>query len=51
MIEHCFSRNIDALDGAFAEIHKSIFDATKWVGLTLVGGPNPRMGGELTLKV
>ncbi|KAJ7899112.1 hypothetical protein B0H14DRAFT_3124168 [Mycena olivaceomarginata] len=43
--------NIDALDGAFAEIHKSIFDATKWVGLTLVGGPNPRMGGELTLKV
>ncbi|KAJ7686446.1 hypothetical protein B0H14DRAFT_3534564 [Mycena olivaceomarginata] len=42
---------IDALETTLAEIHKAIFLASGWTGITLVGGPNPRMGGDLTLKV
>ncbi|KAJ7225246.1 hypothetical protein B0H12DRAFT_1240680 [Mycena haematopus] len=42
---------IDSLDGMLAEVHKAVFNASKWIGVTLVGGPNPRMGGDLTLKV
>jgi hypothetical protein len=44
-------RGIDALETTLAEIHKAIFLASGWTGITLVGGPNPRMGGDLTLKV
>ncbi|KAK7028434.1 hypothetical protein R3P38DRAFT_3190020 [Favolaschia claudopus] len=42
---------IDALETLFAAVHKVIFQAMGWVGFTVCGGPNPRMNGELTLKV
>ncbi|KAJ7866846.1 hypothetical protein B0H14DRAFT_2573269 [Mycena olivaceomarginata] len=42
---------IDVLETMLAEVHKAIFLATGWTPFTLVGGPNPRMGGDLTLKV
>ncbi|KAJ6479853.1 hypothetical protein C8R45DRAFT_1216293 [Mycena sanguinolenta] len=44
-------RAIDALDGVFADIHRGAHSASGWVGMTLIGGPNPRMNGDLTLKV
>ncbi|KAK7039795.1 hypothetical protein R3P38DRAFT_3391214 [Favolaschia claudopus] len=42
---------IDALETLVAAVHKVIYQATGWVGMTIVGGPNPRLNGELTLKV
>jgi hypothetical protein len=44
-------RGIDVLETTLAEIHKAIFLASGWTGITPVGGPNPQMGGDLTLKV
>ncbi|KAJ7849377.1 hypothetical protein B0H14DRAFT_2582509 [Mycena olivaceomarginata] len=42
---------IDALDNVFTKVHKAAHQATKWVGMTVVGGPNPRLGGELSMKI
>ncbi|KAJ7721145.1 hypothetical protein B0H16DRAFT_1738469 [Mycena metata] len=42
---------IDAVEGVYADIHRATFSATGWVGMTILGGPNPRMDGELTLKI
>ncbi|KAJ6510907.1 hypothetical protein C8R45DRAFT_1162115 [Mycena sanguinolenta] len=44
-------QGIDALDGVFTDIHKASNLASGWVGMTIFGGPNPRMNGKLTLKV
>jgi hypothetical protein len=35
----------------YSDIHKATYDATKWVGMSIIGGPNPRMGGDLTVKM
>ncbi|KAJ6614469.1 hypothetical protein B0H10DRAFT_2221204 [Mycena sp. CBHHK59/15] len=42
---------IDAVDAVFSDIHKAVFKAAGWVGMSISGGPNPRMGGDLTMKV
>ncbi|KAJ6449956.1 hypothetical protein C8R45DRAFT_947073 [Mycena sanguinolenta] len=42
---------IDALDGVFTEVHKVAHATTGWVGISICGGPNPRMNGELTMKI
>ncbi|KAJ7351341.1 hypothetical protein DFH08DRAFT_806064 [Mycena albidolilacea] len=42
---------IDALDGVYSDIHKATYTATEWVGMSIFGGPNPRMGGQLTMKI
>ncbi|KAJ6448654.1 hypothetical protein C8R45DRAFT_947870 [Mycena sanguinolenta] len=42
---------IDALDGVFTELQKAVHAASGWVGMSICGGPNPRMNGELTLKI
>ncbi|KAJ6548367.1 hypothetical protein B0H19DRAFT_1265204 [Mycena capillaripes] len=42
---------IDALESVCSEIHKGTFQASGWVGMSIMGGPNPRMNGDLTMKV
>ncbi|KAJ7130010.1 hypothetical protein C8R43DRAFT_957220 [Mycena crocata] len=42
---------IDMLENVCSDVHRAIFSATGWVGMTLLGGANPRMGGELALKI
>ncbi|KAJ6494480.1 hypothetical protein C8R45DRAFT_1212436 [Mycena sanguinolenta] len=44
-------QGVDGLDGMFADVHRGAYFASGWVGMTIVGGPNPRMNGDLTLKV
>jgi hypothetical protein len=42
---------IDVLEAFLGEAHKAIKDEAGWVGLTITGGPNPRMGGGLSYKM
>ncbi|KAJ7116676.1 hypothetical protein C8R44DRAFT_739360 [Mycena epipterygia] len=42
---------IDALEPVFAEVHKATHHAAGWVGMSIVGGPNPRLKGEFSYKV
>ncbi|KAJ7710145.1 hypothetical protein B0H16DRAFT_1745735 [Mycena metata] len=42
---------IDAVEAVYTDIHEATFNATGWVGMTILGGPNPRMNGELSLKI
>ncbi|KAJ7480487.1 hypothetical protein B0H11DRAFT_2280527 [Mycena galericulata] len=42
---------VDALEGVYSEIHKATYNASGWVGMTIMGGPNPRMGGDLSVKI
>ncbi|KAJ7750624.1 hypothetical protein B0H16DRAFT_1460721 [Mycena metata] len=46
-----YQDGIDALDSVFADVHKAAYKAAGWVGMTIVGGPNPRMDGEMSLKM
>ncbi|KAJ6566707.1 hypothetical protein B0H19DRAFT_1066991 [Mycena capillaripes] len=46
-----FQEAIDALDGILAHLHKATYNASGWVGMTIVGGPNPRHDGELSFKI
>ncbi|KAJ6578436.1 hypothetical protein B0H19DRAFT_1253675 [Mycena capillaripes] len=48
---HDLQEGIDALDSVYTDIHKATFQASGWVGMSIMGGPNPRMNGDLTLKV
>ncbi|KAJ7898273.1 hypothetical protein B0H14DRAFT_3424632 [Mycena olivaceomarginata] len=42
---------IDALEGLFTKVHGAAYVASNWVGMTIVGGPNPRLGGDLSMKI
>ncbi|KAJ7469196.1 hypothetical protein FB451DRAFT_1560174 [Mycena latifolia] len=42
---------IDQLDGVFKELHHATYNAAGWVGMTILGGPNPRLEGELSVKI
>ncbi|KAJ6453189.1 hypothetical protein C8R45DRAFT_1112693 [Mycena sanguinolenta] len=44
-------QGIDGLDGLISNVHRATYLASGWVGMTIIGGPNPRMNGDLTLKV
>ncbi|KAJ7744335.1 hypothetical protein B0H16DRAFT_1727276 [Mycena metata] len=46
-----FQDAIDALEVIYRDIHQATFNATGWVGMTILGGPTPRMDGELGLKI
>ncbi|KAJ7716424.1 hypothetical protein B0H16DRAFT_1741235 [Mycena metata] len=46
-----YQDGIDALDSVFTDVHKAAYKAAGWVGMTIVGGPNPRMDGEMSLKI
>ncbi|KAJ7353248.1 hypothetical protein DFH08DRAFT_804823 [Mycena albidolilacea] len=42
---------IDALEAFFAKAHGAVYEGARWVGVMLVGGANPRMGGALSMKI
>ncbi|KAJ7430922.1 hypothetical protein FB451DRAFT_1198538 [Mycena latifolia] len=42
---------IDVLDKVYTEVHTATYNAAGWVGMSIMGGPNPRMGGELSMKI
>ncbi|KAJ6534406.1 hypothetical protein B0H19DRAFT_1272120 [Mycena capillaripes] len=46
-----FQDGIDAVDFVAAEVQKGIFNAAGWVSMLITGGPNPRLGGELSVKI
>ncbi|KAJ6464565.1 hypothetical protein C8R45DRAFT_940051 [Mycena sanguinolenta] len=46
-----YQGGIDGLETFLSKAHSAVFKGSGWVGMTLVGGPNPRMGGELSMKV
>ncbi|KAJ7118296.1 hypothetical protein C8R44DRAFT_878904 [Mycena epipterygia] len=51
MSPHELQDGIDGLESVYTQVHKATYDAAGWVGMTILGGPNPRMGGELSLKM
>ncbi|KAJ7792842.1 hypothetical protein B0H14DRAFT_2623461 [Mycena olivaceomarginata] len=44
-------QGIDALDGVYGDVHRATYAATGWMGMSIFGGPNPQMGGNLSLKI
>ncbi|KAJ7067683.1 hypothetical protein B0H15DRAFT_958209 [Mycena belliarum] len=42
---------VDQLDSVYKETHHAAHDTAGWVGMTILGGPNPRLGGRLTVKI
>ncbi|KAJ7768985.1 hypothetical protein B0H16DRAFT_1716183 [Mycena metata] len=46
-----YRAGIDTLDSAFTDVHKAAYKAAGWVGMMIVGGPNPRAAGEMSLKM
>ncbi|KAJ7761381.1 hypothetical protein B0H16DRAFT_1719547 [Mycena metata] len=46
-----YQDGINALDSVFTDVLKAAYKAAGWVGVTIVGGPNPRMDGEMSLKI
>ncbi|KAJ7769088.1 hypothetical protein DFH07DRAFT_768997 [Mycena maculata] len=55
--EHCastpgeFQDGINALETVYADVHKATYNASGWVRMTIMGGPNPRLNGELSMKI
>ncbi|KAJ7762068.1 hypothetical protein DFH07DRAFT_957069 [Mycena maculata] len=39
------------LDTVYSDVHKATYNASGWVGMTIMGGPNPRMKGDLSMKI
>ncbi|KAJ7300677.1 hypothetical protein DFH08DRAFT_997845 [Mycena albidolilacea] len=37
--------------GVLAKAHGAVYEGARWVGMTLVRGANPRMGGALSMKI
>ncbi|KAJ7922576.1 hypothetical protein B0H13DRAFT_2409619 [Mycena leptocephala] len=46
-----YQDGIDVLEPFLGEAHKAIKDEAGWVGLTITGGPNPRLNGGLSYKI
>ncbi|KAJ7262602.1 hypothetical protein C8J57DRAFT_1719457 [Mycena rebaudengoi] len=44
-------KSIDELTGALGKVLNIAEKESGWVAMTIIGGPNPRMGGELSAKV
>ncbi|KAF8179380.1 hypothetical protein K438DRAFT_1769085 [Mycena galopus ATCC 62051] len=42
---------IDVVDTFFVKAHAAVQKSTEWVGLSIVGGCNPRLGGNLSMKI
>ncbi|KAJ7182442.1 hypothetical protein C8R43DRAFT_940597 [Mycena crocata] len=37
--------------GFYSDVHATTFNSAGWVGITIAGGPYPRMNGELSVKI
>ncbi|KAJ6547986.1 hypothetical protein DFH09DRAFT_1367118 [Mycena vulgaris] len=46
-----YQDGVDGIDELFEEAHGLTIETSGWVGITLLGGPTPRLGGECTVKV
>ncbi|KAJ7707186.1 hypothetical protein B0H16DRAFT_1481650 [Mycena metata] len=46
-----YQQAIDALQKVYSELHKATYTASGWIGMTIIGGPNPRHDGDLSLKI
>ncbi|KAJ6517579.1 hypothetical protein DFH09DRAFT_1332378 [Mycena vulgaris] len=46
-----YQDGVDGIDELFEEAHALTIESSGWVGITLLGGPTPRLGGECTVKV
>ncbi|KAJ6518384.1 hypothetical protein DFH09DRAFT_1428186 [Mycena vulgaris] len=46
-----YQDGVDGIDELFEEAHALTIDTSGWVGITLLGGPTPRLGGECTVKI
>jgi len=44
-------RAIDESPEVLTRVHKALEKKTGWYGFTVYGGPNPRFGGALSMKV
>ncbi|KAJ6527600.1 hypothetical protein DFH09DRAFT_1328072 [Mycena vulgaris] len=42
---------IDRIEPIFKEVHSATYNTAGWVGMSLLAGPNPRLGGEISLKL
>ncbi|KAJ7480906.1 hypothetical protein FB451DRAFT_1556369 [Mycena latifolia] len=46
-----FQDGIDVLEQVYRDVHTATYNASGWVGMSIMGGPNPRMNGELSMKI
>ncbi|KAJ6555100.1 hypothetical protein DFH09DRAFT_1085052 [Mycena vulgaris] len=46
-----YQDGVDGIDELFEEAHALTIDTSGWVGITLLGRPTPRLGGECTVKI
>ncbi|KAJ7024940.1 hypothetical protein C8F04DRAFT_1191985 [Mycena alexandri] len=47
-----YQNGVDALAEVYKHLHQATYNAAGWVGMTILGGPNPRLpDGELSLKI
>ncbi|KAJ7094129.1 hypothetical protein C8R44DRAFT_890496 [Mycena epipterygia] len=46
-----YQEGIDSLENLFKDAHLVGHEMSGWVGVTIVGGPTPRLGGVLTFKL
>ncbi|KAJ6538211.1 hypothetical protein DFH09DRAFT_1324077 [Mycena vulgaris] len=42
---------VDRIEPIFKEVHSATYSTAGWVGMSLLAGPNPRLGGEISLKL
>ncbi|KAJ6478445.1 hypothetical protein DFH09DRAFT_1341871 [Mycena vulgaris] len=42
---------VDRIEPIFKEVHSATYNTVGWVGMSLLAGPNPRLGGEISLKL
>ncbi|KAJ7902926.1 hypothetical protein B0H13DRAFT_2513109 [Mycena leptocephala] len=45
-----YQHGIDQIGAVFAKVHQMTMDETGWFGITIVGGPMPRRGGQISTK-
>ncbi|KAJ6610569.1 hypothetical protein B0H10DRAFT_2224844 [Mycena sp. CBHHK59/15] len=42
---------IDSLGTVYRAVHEGTEDEAGWCGMTIMAGPNPRLGGDLSMKI
>ncbi|KAJ7839769.1 hypothetical protein B0H13DRAFT_2677154 [Mycena leptocephala] len=45
-----YQHAIDQLGAVYAKVHAATMEETGWYGITLLGGPMPRRGGQISTK-
>ncbi|KAJ7044260.1 hypothetical protein C8F04DRAFT_1250202 [Mycena alexandri] len=45
-----FQHGIDQLGAVFSKVHEAVMQETGWFGMTFIGGPMPRRGGQISTK-